>query len=179
MNSISLISFANRFQSLRESVQQRSMRSITVVTAIMLGAAPALGDDDLGSRAMDAVEHGHFSKAIRFLEHIPAEQRTHDEYHLLAYSYFRARKLDHAQALAEELVDKSPSDDESILLLGDILAAKGEWEKALPLYIKSCEFNGAPAERWLRVGQAWQALGRPEKAGQAFDEHQRQLSESR
>lgn len=161
-----LLAFAGRA---RKGVAQAAV--CLVFTGLL--ASQAVADGGLKSKALQAVEQGRFSKAIRYLEHIPAKARSHADNRALAYSYFRARKLDRAKALAQTLVKQSPGDDEAAILLGDIHAAQDEWKKALPLYIKACQTKGAPPQRWLRVGQAWQAVGRPAMAELAFDQYQR------
>lgn len=135
-------------------------------------------DNEFKLRAHSSMDDGKFERAIGYLERVPEEQRSSLDNRNLAYSYFRERKLDRAQLAAERAIRQSPEDDQAMLLLGDIFAQQGEWDKALPLYIKACESRNAPPERWLRVGQAWQALGEPEKAEAAFSEHER-LSEMR
>lgn len=159
----------------------RAQREPTSATSLWLAglitlafAMSAWAGEDLKSQAHQAIDRGQFSRAVVYLEHIDPTKRGQAEDYALAYSYYRIRDLDRAESLATAILDHAPDDEEALLLLGDIRARQGNWSAALNLYLQVAEAPGAPPEHWLRVGQAWQRLGEPDHAEEAFGAYRKQ-----
>jgi tetratricopeptide (TPR) repeat protein len=153
------------------------MRSKLRIVAIglLLPLMATAGAPELES-AHAAYGAGKFYQAVEQYERAGASRRDVTATAELARSYQITRQPERAEALANAVLRQSPKNTEALLVLGDVLAARGDWHAAAERFVAATTSDSPQPEIWLRLGQALQAEGKADLADMAFSAY-RQFKE--
>lgn len=113
-----------------------------------------------------------FDEAIRclgrYMEVKPGQ--TSSAYREIAHCYVDANDYAQAEAYYQRAIDHDPSDAKSWRLFGKYLANTRDMnEEALPYLEKAVELDPASTYGWLKLGEVYEALGRPEDAVRCYE----------
>lgn len=118
--------------------------------------------------AHEAFQAGDYPRAIEGYERLGVERRDVAQTLELARSYQMIREPECAEALARAVLAHTPGNTDALLVLGDALAARGDWRAAAERFAAAASSDSARPEIWLQLGQALQMDGQPAAAELAF-----------
>lgn len=105
------------------------------------------------------------------IERIPAKDRPVAMERSLARAYHTQGRLDAAAAAADSALKRDARDADAWLVKGDVLRERGDWGGALAAFKQAAALRPQDVDVQLRIGQAYQELGRTNEADAAFDRY--------
>lgn len=142
--------------------------AILVLGQYLLFANNALAQSVPQQRLDVMMAQGQYVKVAKVIHRIPSNQRSFEQWLLLAKSYHFRQLYGEASKTLAQLPVNEHSRFDVVLLKVDMAIAQQQWQVAANELQQSTEFSMEP-EYVLRFGQVYFALGNEDKSEAAFN----------
>lgn len=117
---------------------------------VSLGCSDSKERKSIISEAKSCIDSENYTLAVSYLEYyIDRYKDSSEAWKLLGISYASQGSLDKANSCFTSAIELEPADPTSYAYLGQIMRIKGEYQRAIGLFKKSCDMGSGEACRML------------------------------